>query len=392
MLPYENFNYVGIEDSYNDDIKGDQIVIVVGVGKNNVKIKADPKKIYSFSYKKADDILFYDVSQSSFYDRNQTKEIEINNTMKLIYEEMKNKENFLKMFDESFLSVHQFLTKQNNPIVYYIHMNESNIEETIQLMDLIEADFIYFHNLYFNELSWNKIYSFQDYFEKRQVLGYISHGIIQATKDQTNAAGDFFYLKEKIKEWNENKNEENEFPGKFLTVVCNQLLDDSSAIRYLDLVLQTPIGFSPAGSPIANVVDTEYDSEEIHHFYEAGILCYKNKYNFGAVAASATCAIQENESPSKHLSNVMIVKDILNKIKEIQNVYIGYFNIDEAAEEIEIQINQILEEYKSKQILRNYDVSISYERIRGIVYCNLELIPIFAVRKITQFSQLRVRV
>jgi hypothetical protein len=331
---------------------------------------------------------FYDIDET---DRKKIMVITNEKTELAIY-------NKIYRFDEE-EKIKDFFGEKTKKYVDSIRLM-TGIEINIMAIDIDDYDYeiselihFSFDFMGFTFLSLEKneaaIRFFLEICLEKKERGELSHIVVNAFENETK---DIEIIKEKINKMSESFLDGYFEMGDCLSVVLNQIKDYDSAGVYLGLINSIEIGESPINKRIPVILKKEYNKEEIIKNYNYGLVCFKRTLKKGVVCTSATCATQIEDSANKNISNFLIVQEIVKEIKSLLSEYVGETYNSFIKNEIENEIYAILENKKSEEIIKEFNLDIYPKELIGEVAVEIEIMPIFTVEKIKQYTQVRIRV
>lgn len=276
----------------------------------------------------------------------------------------------------------------------------SNVEINIMAIDINNYDYeiselihFPFDFMGFTFLSLEKnetaIRMFLEICLEKKERGELSHIVVNAFEKEIK---DVNIIKEKIEKLSESFSDGYFEMGDCLSVVLNQIEDYDSSSVYLGLINSIEIGESPINKRLPVKLKKEYNKEEIINNYNYGLVCFKRTLKKGTVCTSATCATQVEESANKNISNFLIVQEIIKEITKILFNYVGSNYSSFVRNEVENEIYGLLEMKKEEDIIKEFNLEVVEKEIIGEIFVEIEIIPIFTIEKIKQYTQVRIRV
>ena len=250
-FPEEAFKYVRLDDEYVDFTRNKKSIAVIGYSKTGIEMTAQKEIAYLVNEDKPmDEELFAKMKET---------DVRFSEHMKRV---LRSKEELISLFDKSFGDVFELFQKKKC-VTYFLEMDSlslSGIFETIRFLDI---DYIYMHNVYFEELSWNKIYEIHDFLEQKREEGKIIPVFLLATRELTNESFHLSILSEKIRDMEIPFEEEYGSFGSLFSVIANQEKSGMGAAKYLEKMMDLVPPESAAGRWIDLEPEQQYSEEEI---------------------------------------------------------------------------------------------------------------------------------
>jgi hypothetical protein len=229
---------------------------------------------------------------------------------------------------------------------------------------------------------------FIDFCKSKEYQGELVHGFFSAGPTDIDALRE---LDEVIRSFSQQSENGFEDEGRYFSVIVDQMKDRNAAAVYAGLVTRLPAGTSPVNKTLDVELAVEYKNDVLDELRSSGMVCFKDSIKKGVVCHGSPCAVQDPDSAHRQISNFRIAQEIINEVASEQELYVGRVGAAYVMNEVSQIIKAILSDHLSEGRLKWFDFTIAVDE-NNVIHTEIELVPIFSVQKMTQYSQVKVRV
>lgn len=182
--------------------------------------------------------------------------------------------------------------------------------------------------------------------------------------------------------------------GKYFSFVSDQLNENHAAAYYAAFLTSLESQVSPVNKEMNDIsLKKDYSKANIREIHEIGVVTFRSSFHHGVVVANSTTAVQTKDSPHKHISNFRIAQELINRLSQSFQQFIGQANNEFISEKIENEIDYEIQSFiRDEKIKDEYEYSIDATSDLYHINVAITIVPIFSVYKIESQSVLTVSV
>lgn len=279
-------------------------------------------------------------------------------------------------------------TYQDNLYAYLMRIEPYMYELAFSVLESFDFDLMFIHEVHY-DIQREVIDQFISFAQSKEEMGSLVHGITTLSAKKQYA--DVVSLFESIASFTIEVGDDVIETGKYLSIVLNQSgIKDAGAV-YAGILAALDPEVSPINKTIPNfTLAFELEKEEIVALRNAGIVCFKSTYKKGVTCTSSSCAVKTEGSVHKHISNFRIAQFLINEVASELQPFIGKPSNSFQLDTIDELIDAICLEHMELERIRDYAYELSIEQVKGFIYVNIEIVPIFSVHSIPTHTRVRV--
>jgi hypothetical protein len=270
--------------------------------------------------------------------------------------------------------------------VYLMRIDPYGFVSALDVLKSYEFDLLYCDTVVFG-IHEQEIQSFIEFAHEKEQQGILVHGIFDLMSFQT--LQDLDVVEKQIQALTFDALFYVEEDGKYLSVVADQMEKHKAGAVYAGMVASLDIGETPLNKAIPVSLKQHFAKKELLYLEEIGVVSFRQSIKKGVVCATCPCAVR-TPGAHKNIANFRIVQSVVLDINHALSSLIGQTGLVFKERQVQEYLLDILERYRQKKILREYAFGIVVSYLEGMIYVELELVPVFTVEKITTHTQIRV--
>ena len=271
--------------------------------------------------------------------------------------------------------------------VYLMRIDKYGFVSALDYLKTYEFDLLYCDTIRFGE-NTEDILSFIEFAHEKEQQGILVHGIfdLMPFKNITELES----IEQLIKSFTFDSLFHIEEDGKYLSIVVDQFQDHKAGAVYSGVIASLDIGTSPMNKKINVQLKQEFNKREILYLEKIGIVSFRSSFKKGVVCATCPCAVH-TPGVHKNIANFRIAQSVILDVSSTLSSFVGRTGISIQGQEIQELLISILDEYRQKEIIREYAFSIVSAYLEGSIYVELEIVPVFTTEKMIAHTQVRIK-
>jgi hypothetical protein len=271
--------------------------------------------------------------------------------------------------------------------IYLMRIDKYGFVSALDYLKTYEFDLLYCDTIRFGE-NTEDILAFIDFAHEKEQQGILVHGIFDLMPFQYIT--ELESVEKLIRSFTFDSLFHVEEDGKYLSVVVDQFQDHKAGAVYAGMIASLDVGVSPLNKSINVQLKQEFNKKEIMYFEQTGIVSFRSSLKKGVVCATCPCAVY-TPGVHKNVANFRIAQSVILDVSSALSSFIGRTGISSQGQEIQELLISILDEYRQKEILREYAFGVISAYLEGVIYVELEIVPIFTTEKMIAHTQVRIK-
>jgi hypothetical protein len=285
---------------------------------------------------------------------------------------------------------HELIYYFQNMDVYMMRIEANSYSPIYRVLSSFDCDYLYIDQFNFGNSKQNLV-DFVDFALDQEARGRWVHLFSEIMPIETD--GDLEQVKACIAGLTLYYNNTLHEFGRFFSAVYDQFSNAKAGIVYAGILLSLDNEISPINKTIDHVyLSKEFTRKQLFDLDHSGIVCFRNSLKRGIVCAAAPCACNTPGSAYGHITNFRIMQYLINMVQNSFNKYIGKLNLLMYENDMNSLLDQILDQMKNDEMIRDYDFRIDLDEASMYTVANLNIlaVPIFTTKTIRASVQLRI--